>query len=586
MRLLITLARAYPWQSATMLLALLLAGVVEGLSLTALLPLLSAAIGEPSAAASENDNAAEAIVTELLGGLGMTPTIGTLLIIIVGGITLKSALVLLAKKRVGYTVARVTTNLRLALLRALLTSRWEYYLRQPVGSLANAMATEAIRASSAYFHGATVTALLIQVLVYASVGMLVSWKATLVYLGAGIILLYVLHHLVRMTRRAGMRQTKLLKSLLTRLTDSLMSVKPIRTMARENLVVPLLEAETTRLNRALEREVFSKEARDALQEPLFAALVAIGLYLALIHWDLPLASVMVLVLLLVRVLDHLGKVQRQYQKMVSCESAFWSLQSAIQDAEREREASPGKRAPRFEGAVRLNKVRFGYADHAVLQNASLTFPAGSFTTLVGPSGVGKTTLVDLLTGLLQPQEGEIWIDDLLLEQVDLRRWRQMIGYVPQETVLLHDTILNNVTLGDPDLNEEDAERALRAAGAWAFVAALPAGLNSSAGERGARLSGGQRQRIAIARALAHKPRLLILDEATSALDPESEAAICATLQQLRGRLTILAISHQPALVNTADRVYRLQGGTAVLVTDREATRLPSGSLERRAHIKP
>jgi len=166
-------------------------------------------------------------------------------------------------------------------------------------------------------------------------------------------------------------------------------------------------------------------------------------------------------------------------------------------------------------------------------------------------------------GLLRPQKGEVWIDNLPLAQVDLRRWRRMIGYVPQETLLLHDTVFINVTLGEKDIGSTDVEYALRAAGAWEFVSALPQGLNSVVGERGHKLSGGQRQRIAIARALVHKPRLLILDEATTALDPENEAAICATLRELSGEITILAISHQPAVLEVADRAYRLEDGAVV-----------------------
>jgi ATP-binding cassette subfamily C protein len=184
---------------------------------------------------------------------------------------------------------------------------------------------------------------------------------------------------------------------------------------------------------------------------------------------------------------------------------------------------------------------------------------------VGVSGTGKTTVVDLVIGLLQPQAGKIWVDDLPLAEIDLRRWRKMIGYVPQDTVLLHDSVRLNVTLGDPSLNEEDVVHALRAAGAWDFVSAMPQGMDSSVGERGGKLSGGQRQRIAVARALVQRPRLLILDEATSALDPESEVAIGRTLQELSGNLTIIAISHQPALAKSADRAYRLQDGKAVLI---------------------
>ena len=125
----------------------------------------------------------------------------------------------------------------------------------------------------------------------------------------------------------------------------------------------------------------------------------------------------------------------------------------------------------------------------------------------------------------------------------------------------------------PELSENDVEDALRAAGAWEFVDSMPQGMHSIVGERGGKLSGGQRQRIAIARAIVHKPELLILDEATSALDPQSEAAICETLRQLRGQLTILTISHQEALVKIADKAYHVQDGKIVSTENRAGSDL-------------
>jgi ATP-binding cassette subfamily C protein len=309
--------------------------------------------------------------------------------------------------------------------------------------------------------------------------------------------------------------------------------------------------------------------------------LAIGLYVALIHVKLEFTTITVLVFLLARLMKQLGKIQQQYQKMMIAESAYWSLQEKIQKAAREREPLLGTARPVLNRSLDLRRISFSYSEQPVLQDASLTFPQGSFTAIIGPSGAGKTSVADLITGLLRPQKGEVWIDDLPLAKVDLRVWRRMIGYVPQETMLLHDSIFFNVTLGDPRMGEENVRSALRAAGAWQFVEAMPEGMHSTVGEQGGKLSGGQRQRIAIARALVLEPRLLILDEATSALDPDSEMAIGRTLQKLRGELTLIAISHQPALVKLADRAYRLQNGSAlpVAVAPDKGSAAPLGQEE-------
>ena len=579
MRFLITIARMYPGRSALTLVSLLFASVAEGLSLLLLLPSLNLLTSDSAQGPSNGLSGLGHKLTEALSAIGITPTVGALLVIMVICLALKAVFLLLANAQVGYTVAHVTTDLQLSLLRSLLAARWEFYVRQPVGSLTNAIGTEALRASQAYVQGARTLAVLIQAIVFAVVAFFATWKGALLSLAVGGMVLFGLRRLVRMAHHAGMRQTQLLKSLLTRLADSLQSIKPLKAMAREELVGSLLGSETKRLNRALRQDVISTEVLSAAQDLTMGLIITSGLYVALIQLKLPFNAVLVMILVLSRSLASLGKTQRQYQKMKSYESAFWSLQAIIEDTSRARETKPEGTSPRLEKSVRLNNVSFGYGKISVLQNASLTVPAGSFTTIMGLSGVGKTTIADLIIGLLRPQQGEILIDNVSLEQVDLRQWRRMIGYVPQESFLLHETVLWNVTLGDPEVNEADVEAALRAAGAWEFVAELPQQIHSSVAERGMALSGGQRQRIAIARALARRPKLLILDEVTSSLDPQTEAAICRTLQGLRGGLTILAISHQPALVEAADRIYRIQSGEVILVRDGCDLDLVSGQLQ-------
>ena len=217
--------------------------------------------------------------------------------------------------------------------------------------------------------------------------------------------------------------------------------------------------------------------------------------------------------------------------------------------------------PTLKKGCEFRGVSFAYGRKTVLDDVSLTIPAGKLTTVTGASGAGKTTVADLLLGLHRPASGEIFVDGVPLGEIDLLRWRSRVGYVPQEVILFHDTVFANVTLGEPDLAAADVQTALEEAGAWDFVAQLPDGIEAIVGERGTMLSGGQRQRIALARALIHQPQLLILDEATSALDPETELAICRNVKALgvRRQLTVIAITHQPSWVTAADQVYRLEG---------------------------
>ncbi len=226
-------------------------------------------------------------------------------------------------------------------------------------------------------------------------------------------------------------------------------------------------------------------------------------------------------------------------------------------------------APLLQQGIELQDIEFSYGEKPLFQGLNLAIPAGKFITIIGPSGVGKTTIIDMVTGLLAPQQGQVLVDGRSLPTIGMRPWRQHIGYVPQENFLLHDTIMKNVTLGDPHMTDQDVEDALKMAEAWQFVDKLDKGIHTIAGERGSLLSGGQRQRIMIARALVHRPRLLILDEATSALDPQSAIAISRTLYNLRGQLTLLAISHQAYLVDTADIVYLIENGTARVAHDHE-----------------
>jgi len=568
MRLLLTFLHSDPWRSALVLASLILAAAAESFGLSTLLPLLSLASNRP---ASEH-SALGQIMEPLLAYAGLHPSTPVLLLVILIALLIKSALVLVANRQVGYTVAQAATDLRLRLLRALLCTRWAYFTSQPVGALANAFAAEATRASQAYLAGITMISQLIIVAAYVIIAGMTSLSATAVAISLGIITVLILSRLIRITRAAGAQQTALQKDAITRLIDIFRGVKLVKVMGREPIVAPILVNETEQLNTALRRQVITKEAVAALQDMALMSYVAVSVYICVVVLGLDISLVFMLALVFIRMLTSLNKAQRQYQDMAEKESAYWSLLSTVEAAEAEREAITGDKMPHLARGIALRGVVFAHDTHKILDGVSLDIPAGKFTLLVGPSGSGKTTIIDLLARLVNPQSGEIYVDDVPLDKLDAAAWRRIIGYVPQETVLFNESIALNVSLGDPDIRRTDIENALRRCGAWRFIEHLPQGIDSSVGELGAKLSGGERQRIAIARALVRHPQLLILDEPTSMLDTASEEAIWQMVADLRGSVTILAVSHQYAPLALADHAYRLEHGHAVVLRPGEVPR--------------
>ena len=555
-RMLGVFVRTYPGRSTVALVSVFVATLFEGLGMSMLLSMLNMANGPSSAPPSKPQQ----VALEFVAQLGIAPTALNLLYVAIVLIAMRGVMSLFANRQVGYTVAHIATDLRLALIRAMMGARWSHYLQQSVGGLSNAVATEAQRASEAFQFGAEMAATVLSSIVYVTVAFSISWEAGVAATVAGAALLLTMRALIHTSRHAGEHQTELQKSLLTLISAQFAAAKPLKAMAREDHVDALLTDQTQQLERALRRQVISKEALTAMQEPMLAIMVGAGFYLSLNVLRIPIADSIVMLFMLARVVSYLSKGQKAYQQVVVRESAYWSMMHEIEMAQAQREPQGGERIVSFARELRFEGVSYAHGDtRQILINQTLSVPAPGLTLVIGPSGAGKTTVLDLVVGLRQPDAGRILVDGVPLEEMNLREWRRQIGYVPQESVMVDESVAHNLTLGE-DISEEHIRAALRAANALEFVDEMPQGMATRVGEGGSRLSGGQRQRLAIARALIHEPRLLILDEATSNLDPEAQEAIVDTVSRLKDRMAILAVAHQERLVRVADRVYRLADG--------------------------
>jgi len=453
-------ASRYRAQSLLVLFCILLGGLLDGLGISAMLPVLAIAMRESSGAPDSQSAGTSALgetVDRALESIGLEPSLQVLLPFIAILFWAKGGIILFSKRQVGYTVARIATDLRLEMLQSLMAARWSHFTRLRAGGAANALATEAQRASIAYENLAQVCGHAIECLIYLGLAFTISIPITIGAAVAAAITLGGLHQLVRMSGRAGAKQTKHLKSLLTRVTDSLQAVKLLKATGRESLIESLLENDTAQLNKALRRRVFSREALRAIQEPvLVTSLCALVFIVVLI--GTPFSEMLLLAALFIRTNTNSNKMQRRYQQAITDASALWSMRSMIDAAIADVERMPTGASATLEQGVEVRDVRVSYDDAVVLDGLSFSIPAGKITAIVGGSGAGKTTAADLIMGLVRPDAGEVYVDGVPLGELDLRKWRWLIGYVPQEILMLHDSVAENVSLGDPNVTPEDIER--------------------------------------------------------------------------------------------------------------------------------
>ena len=420
MNILVDFCRSHPYRSFATLVCLLLAGVAEGIGLSSLFPVLE--LAAPSADPTHEPSAFATAVRDTLEHFGIRASLGNLLLIVVAGISAKAALILLANRQVGYTVSNVATELRLALINALMNARWRYFTTRPIGQLANAFTTEAERASHAFLHGSLVIAAAIQVVLYTVIALAISWHATVAALVLGLVSAGALTWLVRAARRAGRRQTEILKRSVAHLADALHAIKPLRAMARERLMDTVLKRETQALNRAMRGEVLSKEGLKALQEPILVAGLALGIYVAVNYWSMAVSQLLMFGVLFGRTLGAIGRAQKEVQKFVTRESAYASIRQAITAAEDEREPQTSGIQATLNKGIGLHDIRLAYRDEAVLENVDLYIPAGELTTFVGTSGAGENQSRGYDRGFGQPRPPAVlpsmtWIFATLTSEV-------------------------------------------------------------------------------------------------------------------------------------------------------------------------
>jgi ATP-binding cassette, subfamily C, bacterial len=537
------------------LACLVLAGLAEAAGISTLLPAATSLVGEQQGSSWLNG-----AVLNTIRSLGIAPSLGNLIVIVSGLQILRAALSFGALTYAGLTAAKVAVGMRRRLIKAIFDARWSFYQNQSTGRLANAISNDATRAGAAYTLAANAVAYAVQTAGYVAVGFVIDWRLALVGFAAGLAIAAVTSVLVTAAKKQGDKQTDRTSDLTVYMVDMLANIKGLKTMDRYGALLASLASTLRRLKRSLVRQQFAQQGLMQGLDAMVAVLIGAGVYLAHNYFGTPLPELIVGGLIFYQILAAVARLQRMTQNAALIESAYLRNEALIGEAQAQVESHAGRGAPEVGSGCRFEGVSFSHGNTPIVSNVTLDIPANAITVLQGPSGAGKTTLIDLLIGLHRPAKGSIYVGRDRLDDIDIKAWRQSIGYVPQELNLLHASIRDNIAFGDGAVNDAKIEAALKQAGADEFVAQLREGLDANVGEMGGKLSGGQRQRISLARALVHDPKLLILDEVTSALDPESEAAIVGRIAALRGKYTIIAITHRPAWTDIADKLYKVARG--------------------------
>jgi ATP-binding cassette subfamily C protein len=462
---------------------------------------------------------------------------------------------------------RFVDGLRTRLYRAIASARWTFIVRQRATDLTHALTVETDRVSTAayqlltLFTGAAVT------IVYFLVAARLSATLTLIVAAAGLLLLWSLRGRVRRSAERADAYSTASRHLFRMASESIAGLKVTRGFGAERREIDRFESLSNAVQHAY-LGMLRSFADAKLRMDLAAAATVCGLlYLAVAVFGLRGAGLLLLIFVFARIVPRLLSLQDAIQLFVAGLPAFATVTSLTEQCEHEAEPPGGSEEPRLglRAHVKFDNVSFQYdtGDEPALRDVSLVIRAGQTTAVVGPSGAGKSTLVDLAMGLLAPGAGVVTVDDQELTPSSARRWRRCIGYVPQETFLLHDTVRANLRWARPDASDGDIWRALDLAAARELVEGLSGGLDTIVGDRGIRLSGGERQRIALARALLVEPDVLVLDEATSALDSINERLILSSIARLHGALTILIITHRLSTVRDADVIYVIDRGRLI-----------------------
>ena len=551
-----------PWiVPATMLTVA--AGAFQGIGLTMFLPLINLI--------NDKVDANEFPLSYLRTGfeiIGIPFEIGPVLVCLVI-LNLVGLAFIFAFKSIlmGYSFMRFVHQTNMNLFNSHLHSTWHHLTSQASGEISNLLISEVISAGRALTHLAMMVTSIIQVIIFFAISLTLSWQLVVVIITMAVIGALIVRPFQNLSYRQGVKVTESKNVYGFHIVDHLKNIKLIKVTGTESRTSKIIsDLQTDVCDNIIKRQINFAGTHFIIQF-LPVLVVAAVIYLTQDILAVESATILVLLVLLVRMFPLMTQTQQEYQAYLMALPSLEAVDRTIAQNIKNREIGPDE--PQvftgLKNGIRFENVSFKFPDSEVkvVKNVEFEIAKSQMTAIVGGSGAGKSTIIDLLCDLRQPSEGQITVDGVDLRTIEQTSWRHSIGYVTQDIVIFNDSLKNNITLAHPETPEEDIWNVLQIAQLEDFVRSLPDGLSTVMGESGIRFSGGQKQRLALARALIGKPELLLLDEATSALDNESERIVQKAIDNIASEFTIVVVAHRLSTIRRADQICVMDAGKII-----------------------
>jgi len=566
----------------TILILNIVVSLTGGISIVMLIPMLGLLN------ISEGANSALAVLAAPLMGLPYEAQVTVMIALYFALVVVKSLLSRMLTLRENEYLENYSYDLRGELYRAVSNADWEKLAASRQSDTINLFTAQCSQVSGGVAGIIHLMSSLVSSAIQLAIAVWLSLPVTVFVMACGAAYVFAFRKLFRISKEYGDEFIRITRNMYSELFNQLQSVKEVRTYNVQKEHAALFEEISGSSRDARLRFTRLQAFPQMVYSCAAAFMIGIIFLVCVLAFEMDTARLMVLVYVFMRLWPVFSGLYGRLQGIVATVPAYEKLTEAFGHLAREEESADETEPLPFKESIVFENVVFSYQDgeEQVLRGASFALRKGSVTALVGKSGAGKTTIVDLLLGFLYPTGGRILIDGVPLTRENLGAWRHGLGYVPQEPLILNASVRENLGRFHPGATEEEMIAALKRAQAWDVVCSLKDGLDTTLGDRGVRLSGGERQRIVLARVLLGHPRLIVMDEATSAMDYESETAVRKAIRELGGEITILIIAHRLATVRTARHAIVLENG--VITEDGTLEELlvrPDGYLNKLLYIE-